>query len=121
MLQLIFSNHFLKKLKKIKKVSQKQIENEIIKHYQWLDNFKDLYSPWKWLKVLKWYLSSWWARLVVLLKIKSKYIPCIIENKESIQWNNISKDSSIEFIEKSIDKVIEDIKKWNFEEKIIKC
>ncbi len=119
MAKIIIAEHFQKELSKIKSIGLKEIINEIKKHHKGLNNLIDSYSPAQNIKILKGYLDDKKSRFATLLVIDDKiYIPCLIEKKESKIGNNLSKENSINVLERKTKIIFKDIENNNIKEEI---
>ena len=117
MTRIIFSETFLKKLKKLK-LSENTITNLISKIPNTklaikIDDFANF-------QVYKWYLNSKKIRIIILLqKVNNTYIPVSIFKKETKQWYNLTKETYQKYCLSDIEKTIADYKSKKFKEIIL--
>lgn len=110
---IIITETFEKILNKIKSISIEDVNLEITKHKNWLNNFKTIWIL-KNRQVIKGYLLSKKVRLVVLFHEKNwNYLPFYIAKKETKDWFNISK-YFLKDLDSKLDNIFKDLNNWKY-------
>ncbi len=113
-MKVLFSLSFSKDLNKIRSINKKDILN-LLKKYPHtkgiikIDSFEEN-------EVLKCYLLKKKVRVLVLLnKVKQKFVPISVIKKETHRGKNISKETYIDFFYQDILKIMKEIDNDNYE------
>lgn len=117
-MQVLFCPSFLKELKKIRSVHKEDI-TKLLKKYPHTKEIIQI-DQFEGNEVLKCYLLSKKIRALVLLcKLKEKFVPISVIRKETQKGKNISKENYVELFKNDISKIMSEVESNNYEEEYL--